>query len=157
MENSFIDFLKIIDPRIITFRYDSNKPKVLLRGQEEPSPLKKLGDGVGRFVAIGMALVNAKNKVLLIDEFEVGLHHSVQKQLWDIIFKYAKEWNIQVFVTTHSRDSVKAFSYISSKEEYKNMGQCMRLQQAKKTGDIEAVIYTEKSLDFAIEDNLETR
>ena len=37
------------------------------------------------------------------------------------------------------------------------MGQYMRLQPSKKTGDIEAIIYTERSLDTALDLNLETR
>jgi AAA15 family ATPase/GTPase len=156
-EDKLIEILQIIDSRINKFRYDNKKPKVLLNNSKEPIPLKKLGDGVKRVLSIGIALVNAQNKMLLLDEFEVGLHHSIQEQLWEIIFKYAKEWNIQVFATTHSQDTVKAFNYISSKEEYKNMGQYMRLQPSRKTGEIEALIYTQESLENSLDLNLETR
>ncbi|MCY1325910.1 DNA replication and repair protein RecF [compost metagenome] len=40
--------------------------------------------------------------VLLIDEFDATLHPSAQKKLFDLISAYAKEYRIQVFMTTHS-------------------------------------------------------
>ena len=161
-EKDIINILKIIEPNIEDFRFklESKEPIIRLSVAKDRIPLKSLGDGINRLFIIALGLVNAKNSInniLIIDEFEVGLHHSVQEQLWDIIFKYAKEWNIQVFATTHSQDTVKAFYYISSKEEYKDMGQYMRLQPSRTTGEIEAVIYTEGSLETAFDLNLETR
>ena len=156
-EDEVVNIIKILDSRISKIRIDNGNSKVLLNEEKFPIPLKNLGDGISRLLTLALALVNAKNKTLIIDEFEVGLHHSVQEQLWDIIFKYAKEWNIQVFATTHSQDTVKAFSYISSKEEYKDMGQYMRLQPSRKTGEIEAVIYPQDSLENSLDLNLETR
>ena len=158
-EKDIVDILKIIEPNIEDFRFklESKEPIIRLNVAKDRIPLKSLGDGINRLFTIALSLVNAKDKILLIDEFEVGLHHSVQEQLWDIIFKYAKEWNIQVFATTHSQDTVKAFSYISSKEEYKKMGQYMRLQPSRKTGEIEAVIYPQDSLENSLDLNLETR
>ena len=154
-----INVLQILDSKIIDVGVDlrNRQPKILLDGNLRPTPIDRFGDGVNRLFRIALCLVNSKNKTLIIDEFETGLHHSVQEQLWEIIFKYAKEWNIQVFVTTHSQDTVKAFSYISSKEEYNDMGQYMRLQPSRKTGEIEAVIYPQDSLENSLDLNLETR
>ncbi len=154
-EEDVIKILKIIDDRIKIVRYDSGNIKVLLDGEESPRLMKNLGEGVNRLFSIALALVNSQNKMLLIDEFEVGLHHSVQTQLWEIIFKYAQEWNIQVFVTTHSLDTVKAFSEVTDK--YGDMGQYMRLQKSKLTDDIEAVIYSKKELDTSVDNLYETR
>lgn len=40
--------------------------------------------------------------VLLIDEFDATLHPTAQKKLFDLITRYAKEYRMQVFFTTHS-------------------------------------------------------
>jgi len=45
------------------------------------------------------ALVNAKDGFLLIDEFENGLHYTVQPKVWELIFKLAKALNVQVFAS----------------------------------------------------------
>ncbi len=159
LKKDVIKILKIIDPKIDDIGLDSInfKPKILLEGYLEPLPIVKFGDGVGRLFNIALCLVNAKNKILLLDEFDIGLHHSIQTKVWEVIFKYAKDWKIQVFATTHSRDAVKSFHEVSARTDYKNLGQYFRLQHARKTGEIEAVIYSEDSLDTAFELNLETR
>jgi AAA15 family ATPase/GTPase len=43
--------------------------------------LRSLGDGLYRIFAISLALVNAKDGILLIDEFENGLHYSIQEDI----------------------------------------------------------------------------
>ena len=109
------EFLNIISSKKIRkVSLNSGIPRI----QFENGEIEKLtmwGDGATRLLTIALALVNAKDKTLFIDEFEVGLHHSLQKQLWEIIFKYAKEWNIQVFVTTHSQDTIENFYYVANR------------------------------------------
>jgi AAA domain, putative AbiEii toxin, Type IV TA system len=156
-EQDVIYILRVVDNRIKIVRFDSGNVKVLLDGEDAPRLLKNLGEGVNRLFTIALALVNAQNKILLIDEFEVGLHHSVQEQLWDVIFKYAKEWNIQVFATTHSRDTVKSFTTVAQKEENKGMANYFRLQKLRNSDDIVAVQYNEENLKTAIEQHIETR
>ncbi len=156
-EDYVIEIMRTADSRINKVRFDSGKAKVLLQGENYPRLLKNLGEGVNRLFTIALGLVNARDKIFLIDEFEVGLHHSVQNQLWDIIFKYAKEWNIQVFATTHSRDTVKSFTSIAQKEEYKDMANYFRLQKLRNSDDIVAVHYNEQNLKTAIEQDIETR
>ena len=150
-----IEILKTIDPKIVEVGIDarSKQAKVLLEGNNAPEPIDRFGDGVSRLFKIALCLVNAQNKTLLIDEFEVGLHHSVQKQLWEIIFKYAEKWNIQVFVTTHSQDTVENFYYVANK--HKDMGQYFVLSKVE--NDIEAVNYDLEEMKLALETNLEMR
>ena len=156
-EKDIISILKIIEPDIEDFRFkfESKEPIIRLSVAKDRIPLKNLGDGINRLFTIALALVNAKDNILLIDEFEVGLHHSIQEQLWDIIFKYAKEWNIQVFVTTHSQDTVENFYYVANKSENKGNGQYFTLN--KKSGNIVAVDYDMEEMKLALETNLEIR
>ena len=65
--------------------------------------------GLNRLFGIILSLVNAKDGLLLIDEVENGMHHSVQLDLWRVIFRLSRQLNIQVFATSHSWDSVEAF------------------------------------------------
>lgn len=50
--------------------------------------------------------------MLIIDEFENGLHWSTQKDVWNIIFKLASRLNVQVFCSTHSRDCINGFEHV---------------------------------------------
>jgi predicted ATP-dependent endonuclease of OLD family len=74
-----------------------------------------MGDGLRRMFHIGLAAVTASKGVLLIDEFENGLHWRVQRELWIALGKVAKEFEVQIFATTHSRDCVGGF--VSASEE----------------------------------------
>lgn len=154
-EDDVLKILQIIEPKIKKFNIIEGNGRILIEGEDEPRPLKNLGDGANRILTIALALVNAKDKVLLIDEFEVGLHYSVQEQLWDIIFKYAKLWNIQVFVTTHSLDTLRSFSYVS--DRYEGEGQYFRLSKSRQNAEIEAIIYEKETLQTAIDENYEPR
>lgn len=112
-----IDGLKLVDTRLLGLAFVENPreyrlPLVKLQGQEERVSLKSLGDGVTRVFHIMLALVNAKDGVLLIDEFENGLHWTVQESVWRVLFQMAEKLNVQVFCTTHSRDCISAFDTV---------------------------------------------
>ena len=155
-EDNVVLILKILEKDIDRVDVLESGARVKLANVKNPLPLSNLGEGATRLLALSLALISAKNKLLLIDEFESGLHYSVQEQLWDIVFEYAKKWDIQVFATTHSMDTVKAFYYVQEKKEYDGLGKFYRLQRSRK-GDIEAITYDENKLEFALEHQLDPR
>ena len=117
-----------------------------------------LGEGTNRIFTIALALVNARNNILLIDEIDLGLHHSVQEKLWEIVFRFSKELNVQVFATTHSQDCVQAFGEIWNKPENQKEGNYIRLQRNRLDSTlIEPVYYDSNVLLGSIYDNLEIR
>lgn len=105
---------------------------------------------------LALALANAKGKMLLIDEFEAGLHHSIQEKMWELVFEYAKQWDIQVFATTHSEDTLRAFYYVASRPANKEEAFFLRLQFSRE-GKIEAIPYPTDRLESAMELNFEIR
>ncbi len=143
-EDEVINALKVIDKSIIkfAFRADSTSgkryPVVRLKGNANPIPLRSMGDGVNRILTIILAIVNCENGYLLIDEFENGLHYSVQEKLWEIIFNLAERLNTQVFATTHSFDCVEAFSSVLNNQNT-DVGTMVRLENYE--GNIEATVY----------------
>ncbi len=127
-------------------------PVVSLKGSGQRVRLTSLGDGVNRVLTIILSLLNCKDGVLLLDEFETGLHYSVQKQLWEVIFMLAEQLNVQVFVTSHSSDCLSAFSKVN----VEGQGMLIRLEQRK--NEIVPVCYIDnKDIAFAAENNIELR
>lgn len=120
-------------------------------------PLKNFGEGLNRLLIIAMALVSAEDNLLLIDEIDTGLHYSVQKQLWEIVFEFAKKLNTQVFATTHSEDCIKAFYSVSTRDEFDGMGKYFTLSRKRNSEEIIALEYEKEDLELALESNLETR
>lgn len=146
-ENVVIDALRIVDIGVerVTFvnrndRSDERLPVIRLKKDSEIIPLRSMGDGINRILTIILAMVNCENGYLLIDEFENGLHYSVQEKLWEIIFDLAEQLNIQVFATTHSFDCIEAFSAVlSNGKQDKDTGAMIRLENYE--GNIEATVY----------------
>ena len=114
-----------------------------------------MGDGINRILTIILALVNADNSFLLIDEFENGLHYTIQEQLWNIIFRLSKKLNVQVFATTHSEDCIEGFTKVLNYPDNGMGGKLIRLENNK--GKIKQVEYNSRELQIAYEQNIETR
>jgi AAA15 family ATPase/GTPase len=161
-EDALIEALQLIDNGIekIAFVKDSSMladrwVTVKLKGRSERVSLKSMGDGINRVLSIALNLVNADNGYLLIDEFENGLHYSVQEQLWRFIFEVSKRLNVQVFATTHSSDCIAAFSNVINSKEFSNKGKLIRLE---KTEDgISLVDFDSEELRIAEKQNIEVR
>lgn len=132
----------------------SRIPLIRVQGQSERLPLSSMGDGVTRLLYITLALVNAKDGVLLIDEFENGLHWSIQEKVWQTVFQLATRLNVQVFATTHSRDCVQAFE--ASWKQNPNKGAYYRLESDPR-GEVRARSYSLETLSDSIETDTETR
>lgn len=116
-EKVVLDGLKLIEPSIekLAFikrdeRRSGRVPVAKLSGLDIPISLKSLGDGMTRILHIILSLVSCKKgDILAIDEFENGLHWSIQPKVWKMIFNLAKKLDVQVFSSTHSRDCVAGF------------------------------------------------
>ena len=122
-------------------------------------PLKAMGEGVSRILQIFLSALKAKNGFLLIDEFENGLHYSIQEDVWEKLFKLAKELDIQVFATTHSEDTVKAFCKVSLADEEVD-GKLISLGRSAAVADngkILADVYDEKTLAWIVQSGMEVR
>ncbi|BCL82018.1 ATP-binding protein [Ktedonobacteria bacterium brp13] len=142
------------DPQSVRARYTIVK----VAGIREPLPIRSLGDGMQRVLGIALALVNAENGILLIDEVENGLHYSAHADIWKLIFHIAHKLNIQVFATTHSWDSVVAFQQASQQncdEGFSDDAFLVRLEN--RNGDIGATIFDEQQLQIATREQIEVR
>lgn len=153
-----IDGLKLIESRLLGLTFVENPregrlPLVKLQKQEERVSLKSLGDGVTRVFHIMLALVNAKDGVLLIDEFENGLHWTVQESVWRVLFTMAEKLNVQVFCTTHSRDCINAFDVVW--HEFKNEGAFFRLYAHN--NEIRVREYDLETLSDSLETDVDVR
>lgn len=157
-ENHVVEALRIINPRIerITFVTSSNKrdryPIVTLKDDPRRYRLSAMGDGINRILTIILSMLNCKNGVFLLDEFETGLHYSVQEQLWDIVFSLSGKLNIQVFATSHSRDCIEGFANQNNDQT----GLLVRMENRGET--IVPVQYVNKDdILFAIKKDIEIR
>ncbi len=118
-----------------------------------PVPLRSFGDGMARIFAIVLSLVNASGGLLLIDEFENGLHHTVQIDVWRTIFRLARRLDVQVFAASHSWDTVEAFQKAAA--EAPEDGALLRL--TRRYGDVIPTVFPEDELAIVTRQKIEVR
>ncbi|QTR47598.1 AAA family ATPase [Thiothrix litoralis] len=152
--------LQIIDKNIDDVFYTTNQvTMVSVAGEEEARSIKSMGEGMSRLLQIFLYAYQAKGGYLMIDEFENGLHYSIQEDVWEKLFKLAKELDIQVFATTHSEDTVKAFCKVSLADEEVD-GKLISLGRSAAIADngkILADVYDEKTLVWIVQSGMEVR
>jgi energy-coupling factor transporter ATP-binding protein EcfA2 len=159
-EKDVVDALRIIDADISAVSMVGGEGTrrgrtaiVRSRGLPRPVPLRSFGDGLNRLFGIVLSLVNAKDGLLLIDEFENGMHHAVQLDVWRAIFRLSRSLDIQVFATSHSWDSVESFQRAAAED--RGVGVLVRL--VRKGEDIVPALFHEDELAIATRDRIEVR
>ncbi len=153
--------LRLIAPGLVDLNFVSTPlsggeriPVVKITDIDERLPLYSLGDGMLRALGISLALVNAKDGILLIDEFENGIYYSVQPDLWRLIFQVARRLNVQVFATTHSWDCIEGFQKAANADK-QTEGLLIRLESIK--GDIVSTLFDERQQGIATREQIEVR
>ena len=167
LEKDVVASLQIIAPQLERVNLVSSPQRRAVRGTgpdrvplakmsdtDEPIPLRSLGEGMNRLFGIALALVNAKDGMLLIDEVESGIHYSVLADLWRLVFEAARRLNVQVFATTHSWDCIQAFQE-AAQENTDEEGLLIRLRNLK--GNIVADPFDERQLSVVTREKIEVR
>ena len=163
-QNYVLESLKIIDPQITAVamigsdgvRSRHPKPRIaMVRSENIPRrvPLRSFGDGINRLFSIILSLVNARGGLLLIDEFENGLHWTTHLDAWRTLFRHAEELDIQVFATTHSWDVIEAFQKVSA--ESAETGVLTRL--VRRNEKIIPTVFSEDELKIITKGKIEVR
>jgi energy-coupling factor transporter ATP-binding protein EcfA2 len=159
-EDDIIRALQIIDPEISAVSMIGGEGTRSLRtaivrasNMRRPVPLRSYGDGVNRLFGIVLSQVNAKDGLLLIDEFENGMHYSIQRDAWRIVFDLAERLDIQVVATSHSWDTIEAFQQVAN--EHTEDGVLIRL--SRRGDEIIPTLFREDELAIATRDRIEVR
>ncbi len=157
LKDTVTEQLKHFDSRITTLEILNNVAYVGLEGIDQLLAVNMQGDGLRRYLNIVAASANSMNNILLIDEIENGLHYSAYKKLWEAVFSLATATNKQVFVTTHSKETLHSLSEML--EEHTEYQQEMRLYTLAKTPikGHQAYKYSFEGLSGACENDVELR
>lgn len=152
-----LEVLKIMESRFkrLTMIFEADQP--ILHGDIGGGRLLQLplmGEGMARITSLVLLLANAPNGIVLIDEIENGIHHSIMTMIWEAIAKVARKFNTQIFATTHSRECIMSAHRAFKKSKPYDF----RLHRLDRVEDvITHKSYDKESLEAAIETGLEVR
>ncbi len=160
-KQTLINVLKVVNPNIIDIELRENfqdlKSVFLISfdDKDEFIPLNFLGDGFKRIFYIILKTISLKGKRIMIDEIEIGIHYSKMKEFWTNIFKVCNELDVQLFVTTHSKECIEAYVQAAKEVNEQNI-RLIRLQE-NKDKSIKTICYKEEYIEYMVETNTEER
>lgn len=162
-EQIVIESLNIIEPLIERLASIGSKRvlgaargglAVKCKGNDQRIPIGSMGDGIWRLLGITLALVKAKDGILLIDEIDTGLHFSVMKKMWNLIIKTAEKLNVQVFATTHNSDCWTSLAAVLHEND--DISANVSIQRIEKNKN-KAVSFTKDEIIIAADRKIEVR
>lgn len=98
----FIVNLEVLQPTIGTAPgiYATLKSGVVRR-------LQLISSGIYKIVSILLACAQSRDGIILIDEIENGIFYDKYALTWYILNKFSKQYNCQIFVTSHSLECMQ--------------------------------------------------
>ena len=107
-----IDFIRErVDPGLRNIELADRFNRFLVSHEDfEKAPdLAAFGEGMRRVFEIGLLFADVRGGVLLVDEFENAIHTGLLMEFTRLVQDLAVELNVQVFLSTHSKEAIDAF------------------------------------------------
>ena len=122
-QDRFLKYLQIIDKNITRIEpqvrgEEQSFLRVTLENPKQSLISSELGEGTNRFIEILCTLLSNSNGTVLIDEIENGIHYTKLYDIWKAIIEIVRKENIQLFVTTHDKESIEALIKASQDMDY---------------------------------------
>ena len=156
-QDGVLQILKVIDPRLTRLAVVSGRTTPAIYadiGLSRLIPVQLMGDGMTRLLSLALSIASVPNGMVLIDEVENGLHHSVMKNVWAAIATFARRYNVQIFATTHSHECFRAAREAINTDIADDF--CLyRIEQSM--GSLRAMKYDREKMDSAVEFDFEVR
>ena len=145
------------DDRINAIETIGNEIFIGFEGMGKLLPIGMTGDGLRRYLSIVASSANTTNNIILIDEIDNGLHYSAYKKLWESIFALATETNKQVFITTHSEETLRhLYQMLEENSQHQDAFRLYTIEQTLKK-DHQAYKYTYEAFKDACLNEVELR
>jgi AAA15 family ATPase/GTPase len=164
IQDKFLQYLQILDKNIVRiepqFIDDEQLLRVELENPKQSLISSELGDGTNRYIEILSVLLSCSQKMdasvgsVFIDEIENGIHYSKLKDFWKAIIEIVQKENIQLFVTTHDKESIDALIKASEELEYESI---TSIELFKKDNKILPIVMNYENLSFGFEIGMDVR
>lgn len=155
-EQDVLSAVQIIEPRVqrIEVLSESGGPSVYVDiGLDSLVPLAACGEGFVRLFSVAVELTASRHGVLLIDEIDNGLHHSVMRPLWNLLRTLSEKHDVQVVATTHNEEMIHS-AFAGFEEHLSDLG----LFRIDWRGDSHVAIpYDESDMKAVNEERFEVR
>ena len=133
----FINDLSYFIPNLsdleINYALVPDRPVIAIREvNRNLLPLSQYGDGTSKLFRYLLELERFQRQRLMIDEIDTGIHYSRMKDFLKKVIQTAKNKNVQIFATTHSRECLQFYTQALEELGMQGEGRIIRLADTKK-------------------------
>ena len=155
-KEELLKYLQIIDKDIKEIYINDEEIFVEKETLKEFIPISSIGDGMVLALDVITSLILVDDfRLILIDEIERGIYYKNYRKLSEIIIELCKNNpNIQLFITTHSKEFLEAFNEALVETEKDNFS-LFSLRNKKEKLDF--VHYTSEELKDTLETGWDPR
>lgn len=135
-----------------------NKSMLTIResNRDEIKPISFYGDGLNKFFRYLVEILLCEGKRLLIDEIDTGIHYSKIKDNLKALFRLAKQNEVQIFATTHSKECLEYYKDAIEELGFESEARIIRLVELKNK-QIKAYTYTFEQFEQSLDNDNEIR
>jgi len=158
--NSLKSFIPDIESVEITTRFMQHPViEVFEKSSNELKLLSTYGDGANKLFRILSEIIVSKGKRLMIDEIDTGIHYSRFEEFWKIILKTAREYDVQLYATTHNPDCLKYLVNTLENEDMQSYQKDTSIFALDELPDktVKAFKYDYNAFSFSIKKGIEIR
>lgn len=152
-KEKIIEIINVFEPEIDDIVSDGNEILLSKKNIEKMLPLFSYGNGLSGILDIISCFISDKVKSIFIDEIETGVHYLNYEKLCKNLIKLTQKKDIQLFITTHSKELLKIF--YEELEELEDNSCLYRFQ--KINNEIKKVHYSKERVLKAMESGWDIR
>lgn len=153
-KDNLIEILNYFEKNIDDIIIDNYQILLSKKGVKKFLPISSFGGGLYSILDVITYFFDDGIKTLLIDEIETGIHYLNYPKFCESLIKVSREKDIQLFITTHSKEILKEFYKIL---ENTNKDDTCLYRFQKNNDTIKSVYYTKERALLAIQNNWDVR
>lgn len=156
-DSEILAVLRKLEPRLQSIApiLINNAPVIHANiGAGTPIAARLLGEGFNRTFSMVVSMESTRGGMLLIDEIENGLHHTVMTDVFSNLLELATKFDVQVVATTHSAECIRAAYQALGQNNGANFT-FHRIDRVE--GHTKATYFDHDMLDTAIRREMEVR
>ena len=115
----FIQQFSDLYPNIsdLSVEVDTGAPMLFAKVGDLPEkiPLSLASGGMSKLAAILLSMPHQPGGLILVDEIENGLYYKRLPMVWRAIIEFAREYDCQIFASTHSEECLDAAATLAEK------------------------------------------
>ena len=148
-----IECMQIIDTNISDLELLGSNVSIKYTNKNILLDTNLSGEGLVRIFTLAVAIAVNENSLILIDEFENGLHWSTLTKIWEFIVIASQKFNCQIICTTHSYELLRYANTVMQDSDI-DFGY---IRLSKKDEELKAYHFDKELINEAILSELEVR